>query len=95
MKRYEKMTPEMIVNTLRSSLDDGCGVNSIRMWCEHLCEGVTPRIATLNTIEDLKKAFKDFNNHCDGTRCSVCKYNTKGENGGLEGCFLGFLEEEV
>lgn len=93
MKRYEKMTPDEIMKSLGEALS--IGSYTTRKWYDDMCKETTPRIATINTVEDLKKSFKDFNNHCDGTRCSVCKYNTKGRGSGLEGCFLGFLEEEV
>ena len=103
MKRKYKLTKDEIIELFVSGCDkcgaredciaENCEINCITMKEEWLNKDIEmkPRIALINTIEELEKAKKEFKCICSSNKCMECKYN------GLItfDCFCVWLKEEV
>ena len=104
MKRYEKMNKEELVKLISFNADcEICPLHTNGETCEfdgvscdntvrnYLNEEITPRIAKINTAEELEKTYKNFCEYCKEKICDECKYGSTTET---ISCFVKYLEDE-
>lgn len=86
MKRYEKMSKEEIIGIFieKEQILRNSGI------AKYLGEEVTPRVAKINTAEELETAYQDYKEYCGSMGCGKCKYY-----GPTPTCFVNFLEEGI
>jgi len=107
MKRYEKMSKEEIIDAFSYSFGDcdkcqyhkicngkGYCSESAKEWLKEEIE-IKPRIATINTVEDVNKALKGFYKICNSKSCDKCSYSGSSMYGSIITCFTKYLCEEV
>lgn len=108
MKRYEKMglnTEEVleiiehggdcetcIARLARTCfVEDGCSFSKAKALNQEI--KTVPRIATINTVEELGKAREDYKDYCEKQyNCAKCKYDA---SGATASCFANYLAEEI
>ena len=93
MYKYEKMTPKEIMKSFEQAVGDVVLPDAISEWYYHLTARTSPRFQTINTVETMEKAFREYKKFCVGRDCEECQFGDK-ELGTAE-CFKMFLEEEV
>lgn len=54
-----------------------------------------PRIATINTVDELKEAIKDQHILCRNSGCSSCKLGDDKRMLGVDACFKAYLAQEI
>lgn len=105
MKRYETMSKEELLEII--CYDDSCErcpLHSKGEDCKpngafcgeairnYLEEEADPRIAKINSIEELKEAYINFKNRCEKVSCTTCEYSREKT---LQypgwGCFVNYL----
>ena len=93
LKRYEKMTQDEIMEEFDEvwgySTDDHARCDNLLEWRNKLYEDATPRIASINTVEELEKAGEEFDMVCYGRSCDNCPYWHE------RSCFISYLSEEI
>ena len=94
MKRYEKMTQDEIMEEFDEvwsfATDDHARCDNLLEWRNKLYEDATPRVASINTVEELNKAYAEFQKICNGgLSCDGCPYFDSDE------CLMAFLSEDV
>lgn len=107
MKRYETMSKEDILKFISDASERGncsgcviaptcnrigCTYNAVKYLQQD--KNMKPRIATIDSIEGLEKAFEEYRSFCDEMYCTNCKYKHDGEYNTSD-CFKRFLAEEI
>lgn len=112
MKRYEKMglnTDKVLevitsggrcetciaLNTKACVMGGGCTLARARALNQDI--KTVPRIATINTKEEIADAYTAFSEHCGDRICNEeCKYwRHRGDHTRPRSCFANYLAEEI
>ena len=99
MKRYEKMSKEEIIDLfaqIENFCDDclfekECPLSQdscYKMHRNYLYKELTPRVANIHTLEEMKKEKANFENVCRSHWCADCQYKDNDDD-----CFLVYLYE--
>lgn len=107
MKRYEKMSKEEIIEVFKGN--DGkracatCPCNetkycTLSLTCNEslaswLNSEAPPRVATINTLEELEKTRDEYLYFCSKVSCNKCKYAKSEDN--KNSCFYNYIAEEI